>query len=229
MTGISIIVPIYNEEGYITKSISNIVNGLKNSPFEKEIIIIESGSTDKSPYIADELARKYKEVKTFHQNKREGLGSAIKLGISKATKEFILWIDGDNPIDPKDIEKGLLEIQEYDILAGYRLTRREGIKRLIYSYCYNKIVNFLFQLNIKDVNFSYKMFRRKIFEDIFIKSKGSFFATEILVEAKRKNYKIKQMGVEYFPRNTGGSKLANLLTIWKILCELWMFLTTNKR
>ena len=91
MLSLSIIIPIYNEEKIILKNFNIINNFFKKSNIDYEILIIESGSTDNSKNICQNLL-KNTSVKLYSQQKREGWGSALKLGYNKSTKKFISFI-----------------------------------------------------------------------------------------------------------------------------------------
>lgn len=97
---ISIVVPIYNTEKYLSNCIDSIINQTYQN---LEIILIDDGSTDNSGKIADNYAKKDKRVKVFHQ-KNQGQSAARNLGIKKATGDFISFIDSDDEIMPTFIE-----------------------------------------------------------------------------------------------------------------------------
>lgn len=98
---ISIVIPVYNLEGYIAKCIDSIVNqSYKNI----EIIIIDDGSTDKSPEIIKIYENKDRRIQYYFQDNK-GPGSARNIGIKKAQGSWITFVDGDDTVSPKFIEK----------------------------------------------------------------------------------------------------------------------------
>src|SRR4029453_17287600 len=115
----------------------------------------------------------------------------------------------------------LLEYQQADVLAAYRFDRTsEGLLRTIYTLGYSGVIRTLFGLRLRDVNFSFKLFRRSLLERIVLKSEGSFIDAEFLVRARRAGAAIIQIGVDYFPRTRGTSSLASPSVIVKILQEM---------
>jgi hypothetical protein len=114
-----------------------------------------------------------------------------------------------------------MEYLEADMICAFRFDRTsEGPKRILYSFVYNLLIRSLFDINIKDVNFSFKVMHRRVLESIELKSLGSFIDAELVVKAMRKGFRVFQMGVDYFPRTRGVSTLASPSVIMKMIREL---------
>jgi hypothetical protein len=114
----------------------------------------------------------------------------------------------------------LLRTYEADIASAYRFDRTdEGLTRVVYSSLYNGLVRVLFGVRVRDVNFAFKVCRASIFNNIVLKSEGSFIDAELIVRAKKLGYPIVQFGVDYFPRTRGVSTLSSPSVIVKILRE----------
>ncbi|MGC8756683.1 MAG: glycosyltransferase family 2 protein, partial [bacterium] len=96
----------------------------------------------------------------------------------------------------------------------------EGLRRLIYSYVYNSLIKLIFHLRVKDVNFSFKLVRKEVFNYVKLKSEGSFIDAELLIKAQRYGFKIIQFGTNYFPRTRGISTLSSSSVILKIIKEM---------
>ena len=107
---ISVIVPIYNVEKYLTKCIESIINQTYKN---LEIILVDDGSPDKSPIICDEYAKKDNRIKVIHK-KNGGLSDARNYGMSLATGEYISFIDSDDYIDEEMYEKMIFELINND-------------------------------------------------------------------------------------------------------------------
>jgi hypothetical protein len=112
-------------------------------------------------------------------------------------------------------------VQEADMLVAYRFDRTaEGTRRALYTWGYSVIIRALFGLKIRDVNFAFKLFRRRLLERFALKSGGSFIDAELVVRTLKAGGQIIQIGVDYFPRTRGESKLASGKVIVRILSEL---------
>jgi len=114
-------------------------------------------------------------------------------------------------------------IEEADMVIGYRLMRTESLRRKFQSKIYNWLIRLMFGLKVKDVNFAFKLFKREIIQKITLQSEGSFIDAELLIEAKRLGYKIKEIGLMYYPRAAGVSTLSGLDIIIKILKEMFAY------
>ncbi len=219
-SSVSIILPVYNEEQYVDKVVRKIARILQDSIENFEIVIIESGSTDNTPVIVDNLEREIHNVIVVHQEQREGMGSAVSLGITTASMEYFFLFDADEPFDFQDIFKAFDIINSCDIVSAFRLNRNEGMKRKVYSGVFNWLVRSLFNLKLRDINFSYKLYSSKVFEDIKLESKWGFHDAESLIKAHRKGFVIKQIGINYLQRELGESKFGGIGIISKIFFEM---------
>lgn len=110
---ISIIVPIYNTEKYLSICISSIINQTYTN---FELILVDDGSTDHSGQIADDYAKKDKRIKVIHQ-KNQGQSAARNAGLKKATGDFVSFIDGDDEIKPDFLEKLLSAYNKHTSLS----------------------------------------------------------------------------------------------------------------
>ena len=116
----------------------------------------------------------------------------------------------------------LLRIYEADIVSAYRFDRTgEGARRLVYSYVYNHLIQTVFGLRLRDMNFAFKLMRRSLLDNIELHSEGSFIDVELLARAQKLGFSIVQFGVDYFPRTRGISTLSSNAVIFKILREMW--------
>ena len=217
---VSVLLPVYNEEEYVGNVVRKIANILQDRFEDFEIVVIESGSSDKTPEIVNDLEKEFPCVRVLHQEKREGMGSAVSLGTKNASKDYYFLFDADEPFDFRDIFKAFEIIDSCDIVSAYRLDRNEGIKRHIYSLVFNWLVRTLFKLNLQDVNFSYKLYSSKVFDDIEIESKWGFHDAESLIKADRKGFVIKQIGIKYLNRELGESKFGGISIVIKIFLEM---------
>lgn len=222
---LTVIFPTYNEEANVVASVEGVREILRTRHRDFEVVVVDDGSTDRTAELADGLAAKYVEVKTIHHDRNYKLGRTLRTGFAAATKDIVFYTDADLPIDFRDINRGvdLLLRDGADAVTGYRLDRGESWWRMIYSAVYNWLINAVFGLGVKDVNFSYKIFTKKAIQRITPTSEGSFIDAELLARAKLADMRVVQMGVHYFPRRAGHSTLASPGVIVKILAEMSRF------
>jgi glycosyltransferase involved in cell wall biosynthesis len=220
---LSVVLPMHDEEAYVRRAVLAAREGVKTVCENYEIIVVDDGSTDRTGEIAQSLAQEDPRVRVLHQARRRGLGATLRAGYAATTRELVLYSDADLPFDFGEVPRAvrLLEYQEADVLAAYRFDRAsEGLLRTLYTLVYSGLVRGLFGLRFRDVNFSFKLFRRSLLERIELRSEGSFIDAEFLVSARNAGARIIQMGVDYFPRSRGRSTLATPAVIVGILWEM---------
>jgi glycosyltransferase involved in cell wall biosynthesis len=189
-----------------------------------EMVIVNDASTDTTPQLADAAAAANPRIKVVHHPVNRKLGGSIKSGFAAATGDVVLYTDADLPFDFREVHKAMRLMHQYeaDIVAAYRFDRTgEGYVRVVYSLFYNLMVRALFGCRFRDVNFAFKLVRRKVLEQVELTSEGSFIDAELMVSARKMNMSVVQFGVDYFPRTRGVSTLSSPSVIIKILKEAW--------
>ena len=223
---ISLVYPVFNEEENIERAVYFAEAVLHDITSGYEILIVNDASTDRSAEIADALARSNGCIKVFHHTRNLKLGGALRTGFGKATKELVFYCDSDLPVDLLELTRAvrIMEFTRSDIVSAFRFDRTaEGFVRTLYSVAYNLLIRFLFPLRVKDINFSFKLFKREMLDKFVLESQGSFIDAELLIKSKLHGFKIVQFGVDYFPRNRGTSTLASPDVIIKMIQELVAF------
>lgn len=220
---ISVFLPAYNEEENIERAVGNTVEVLRDISGDWEVIVVNDASKDRTGEIADRLAEEIPGVRAIHHEKNTRLGGALRTGFSNANKELVFYTDADNPIDMNDLRWAVPMMSDLDFITGYRLNRDEPLNRKIYSRCYNWLIRLLFGLKVRDVNFSFKLLKQEVLQKAKLHSEGSFIDAELLIEARKYGFCIKEVGVRYFARTQGVSTLASPTVIFKILAELWIY------
>ena len=209
---VSVVYPMFNEEENIERAVHFAEAALNNMTSDYEILIVNDASTDRSAEIAEALARSNPNVKVFHHKRNLKLGGALRTGFSKATKELVFYCDSDLPVDLTELNRAvrIMELTRSDIISAFRFDRTaEGPIRTVYSVCYNLLIRFLFPLRVKDVNFSFKLFKREVLNKVVLESEGSFIDAELLIQSKLHAFKIVQFGMDYLPINRRLELLSN--------------------
>ena len=111
-------------------------------------------------------------------------------------------------------------MKDFDIVSCYRLNRQDGPVRKLNAWCWTKLVCFVFGMKIKDIDCAFKLFKRKIFDDIKMQSTGALIDAEILARAIHKGYTVTQTGVHHYPRTAGAQTGANISVILRAFKEL---------
>jgi len=225
---LTIFFPAWNEEETIERAVDaafDAAEGLVDAGEIEwfEVLIIDDAYTDRTPEIADRLAAENNRVRVVHHERNRKLGGSLRTGFAEARGELVLYTDADLPFDMAEAAKAvrLLRIYDADIVSAFRFDRTgEGPRRLIYSYVYNHLVQLLFGLRLRDMNFAFKLVRRRVLELVDLQSEGSFIDVELLARSQKMGFSIIQFGVDYFPRTRGVSTLSSNAVILTILQEM---------
>jgi glycosyltransferase involved in cell wall biosynthesis len=215
---------MYNEEAYVERAVAAVRGALREVGGEgHEILIVDDASTDRTGALADAIARADASVRVLHNERNLTLGGTLRRGYAAATRDLILYTDADLPFDLQEVPRAvrLLEYQQADVLAAYRFDRTsEGLLRTLYTLVYSALIRTLFALRLRDVNFSFKLFRRSLLDKFELKSEGSFIDAEFLLRSRKAGASIIQIGVDYFPRSRGVSTLGSPRVILRLLGEM---------
>ncbi len=198
---LSIIIPVYNEIG----SIGEIISKVNESPYEKEIIIVDDYSTDGTREYLKGL--KGNHITTIFHDRNQGKGAALRDGIAHAKGDVIIIQDADLEYDPKEYPKLLEPILsgKADVVYGSRFLG--GPHRVLYFWHYmgNTIVtllsNMFTNLNLTDMETGYKVFKREVLDGIVIESNRFGFEPEITAKLAKKRCRIYEVPISYYGRS----------------------------
>ncbi len=200
---ITVFFPCYNEQNNVAGVVQRAVEVLEDLRADYEIIIVNDGSVDNTGRVADEIAATNERVRVIHHPRNLGYGAALQSGFRAATRELVFYTDGDGQFDVKEMPLLLPLMAEYDIVSGYRMNRQDPPFRRLAGWLWTRMNDFLFALDVRDMDCAFKLFKRAIFDHITMESQGALIATEILARAVRKGYKITERGVHHYPRTSG--------------------------
>lgn len=214
MTELSIIIPVYNEQGNIGRLVKKINSVLS---FDFEIIVVNDGSTDST---LDELRLEKCQIIDLKENM--GKGYAMRKGIAFAKGKYCLFIGGDGQDDPKEIITLYNKIKEgYDCVIGSRFIQSTQLQN---RYSQNAVlpvnefgnktltfmINLLFQKKITDSQAEFKIYETKKLRSLDLVSNRFEIETEMLIKSFRKKFSIIEMPVHRYERVHGISKLFNI-------------------
>jgi glycosyltransferase involved in cell wall biosynthesis len=197
---LSIIIPAYNEVNFIDE----IIKKVKETPYEKEIIIVDDCSTDGTREYLKGL--KEDNIMTIFHEKNLGKGAALRNGIARAKGDIIIIQDADLEYDPKEYPRLLGPILDgkADVVYGSRFLG--GPHRVFYFWHYlgNSMVtlisNMFTNLNLTDMETGYKVFKKEIFDGITIESDRFGFEPEITAKIAKKRFRIYEVPISYYGR-----------------------------
>lgn len=165
---LSIVIPVYNEEGNIEKLHKELADVLGKLDLPYEVIWVNDGSKDKSLAVLQGLAKTDTRVKVFNFAYNFGQTAAMSAGIKYATGDIIIPMDADLQNDPSDIPQFLAKIKEgYDVVSGWRKDRKDALMiRKVPSWVANYIIRKITGVNIHDYGCSMKAYKRELLQGV---------------------------------------------------------------
>jgi glycosyltransferase involved in cell wall biosynthesis len=225
--------PAYNEQENVERTVDLALREV--APLVDgsiEVLIVDDGSSDRTPEIADSLAAADPRVRVHHQPNR-GYGGALKAGFENARGELIGFSDGDLQFDLKEMARLLDRLNDetrpVDAVIGFRIKRRDPFHRIFIAKTYNAVVSVLFGLRVRDIDCAMKLFRREVFDGLRLDADGPFLSAETLIKLRARGTPMAQVGVNHYPRaagtNTGASFIKILRTFRDIGLLRWALWT----
>ncbi len=210
---LSIVMPVYNEE----RTLEEIVRRVQATPYDKELILVDDCSRDRTPQIMAELAKTYDNVRCFRHETNQGKGGALATGFSKVTGDIVLIQDADLEYDPADYVLLLRPILEgkADVVFGSRFLGGAYARvHLFYHYIGNRtltlISNCFTNLNLTDMETCYKVFRREVAQKITIRSRTFAVEPEITAKVAKLRVRVYEVPISYAGRDYSEGKKIGL-------------------
>ncbi|MBN1434928.1 glycosyltransferase family 2 protein [Candidatus Fermentibacterales bacterium] len=232
---LSIFFPALNEEQNVEYMIAQ-ASLVAGQLLEKwEVIVVDDGSTDSTAAIVARLSRDDPRIRLVSHGRNRGFGEALRSGIRASRYDWVFYSDCDGQFDLSQLEEALALAVDSDIVAGYRRRRMDPGLRLLYSLAYGSLVSLMFWTGFKDVDSSFKLYRKGIFERFFPRSTTGVADFEILYLARRMGFRVRQFPVRHYPRRAGTVsfeavragffawvKLGAIVDMWRQLWRLRM-------
>ncbi len=208
LKGLSIILPVYNEQKAIEETISQLIQAKKNIDFDVEIILINDGSNDSTEVILKKLSQE--DFRVIHHQRNLGYGAALKTGVRAAKYAYIAITDADNTYPNNRIPEFFHKVLENDIdmMVGARTGNSVKVSfiRKFAKWVLNKTANYLANVKIPDINSGFRIMKKEVVKSFFkILPDGFSFTTTITLAMEINGYSVKYEPIDYFGRK-GKSK-----------------------
>jgi len=240
MPYLSVIIPGYNEEKTISKTLLAVDQYLQKQPFEYEIIMVSDGSKDQTAQIAQDFTRQIKNLKVIDNKENHGKGWVVRQGMLAAQGQVRLFMDADNAttLDHFDRMKPYFE-QGADVVIGTRDKKdAPGAKQAVpqpflkrqLGNAGNLVIQIMAVWGIWDTQCGFKAFSAKAVNDIFPKMKIDrwSFDVEALALARRLKYKIEMVPVFWVNNPNSRVNLKAYLQFFKEVFKIWWWLWADK-
>ena len=203
---VSIVVPVYNEEKAILKTIQNIESIVKNGQYQYEIIVVNDGSIDKT----DEILRGQKNIILVRHAYNRGYGASLLSGIQKAKYDYVLIVDADGTYPIEDIPRFLNEMEDQDMIVGVREGKLAlgAFPRRAARWCLVKLANYLTGYQIPDLNSGMRLMKKSIvLEFAHLLPQNFSFTTTITLAMICSNHYVTYIPIRYRKRLGGRSHI----------------------
>lgn len=232
MTSLSIVIPAYNEQDSLGFVLKDALKKLPKYFKNYEIIVVDDGSTDKTPAIADAYARKSRRIKVIHK-KNQGYNQAMITGIAAATKDYVGYMQADAQNLVDDFKHCYSVLSKYDLIfVGRGKPKDYNIVRLLFHYGGFILYRILFGLTYEDPHWVYFWKTKELKKLPLDPNGGVFFLVESLIRFERKGLRVKELTpVEYRSRMGGEQKAVKfkvILRTLKSVMRLWWQIAVNK-
>jgi len=215
---LSIVVPLYNEEESVEKLLSGILEVGDHFDFPYEVIFVDDGSEDGTWQIIEGLKQTNSHLRAIKFRRNYGQTNAMVAGCDHALGEIIVTMDGDLQNDPEDIPLLLAKLQEgYDIVSGWRKTRKDKYARVLISKVANAIISFTTGVRLHDYGCSLKAYRSECIKSLKAYGEMHRFLPAL---ARMTGARVTEVTVKHHPRKYGVSKYG-FDRILKVLSDIF--------
>ena len=225
---ISAVLPAFNEEANLEQSVGRMAQALDTYARNSEIIVVDDGSLDQTPFVLERMAGLYPTLRVVRHPDNRGYGAALRSGFAAARCPWVFMMDADNQFDPSELSLLLHHAAEADIVTGYRKHRRDPVLRRLNAWAFFTLVRFFFGHLVRDVNCAFKLIRRDLLTRMDLHADGALINAEVTVLARRLNARIIEVPVHHYPRLSGKQTGANPLVVLRAFRELLAFRATHR-
>jgi len=202
---LSLVIPAHNEESRLPATLEQVFAFLTLQNYAAEVIVVENGSTDRTLEIAQSFASRHTQLKVIHTDER-GKGLAVKQGMLAARGAFRFFADADFSMPVSEINRFLPPaLPDCDIVIASRETPgavryNEPFRRHLSGRIFNALIRLVVLPGLDDTQCGFKCFRARVAEEIFPRQTmpGWSFDVELLYIARRKGYRIKEIGIPWY-------------------------------
>jgi dolichol-phosphate mannosyltransferase len=227
---ISLIIPVFNEEGNLKVLYSEIKATMDSLGRTYEIIFVNDGSGDASASLLNEFASHDASIVVIHFDKNYGMTSALDAGFRKGAGKIILTMDADLQYRTADLIRIVQELQLEcnDVVVGYRINRREadGFIKAFSSKTANYVRNITLGEHVRDAGCFLRGFRKECLENLVLYQGFQVFISSLMNMA---GCRIKEIPVQVFPRRFGRSKFNIRNRLWKELLALLVVMWLKRK
>jgi glycosyltransferase involved in cell wall biosynthesis len=204
MTEVSIVIPVFDEEGSLRELHRRITEVMAGFGRSYQIVFVDDGSRDGSLAVLEQLFREDAAVSVLSFRRRYGKSAALGVGFDEADGRIIVTMDADLQDDPREIPNLIAELERgYDLVSGWKKHRKDPISKTIPSKIFNSVTAWVTGLRLHDINCGLKAYRRVVTDEIKVYGELHRF---LPVFAYKESFRVSEIPVAHHPRKFGKTK-----------------------
>jgi glycosyltransferase involved in cell wall biosynthesis len=221
--GLSAVLPAYNEEALLGTTVCHVARVLRELVDHFEIVVVDDGSRDGTPDVLRRLQAEQPDLplRVVTHAVNQGYGAALASGFDASRNELVVMLDADGQFDVAELVHFLRALDDStDMVIGWRAHRADPFMRTVNARGWKLLIGTLFGYTARDVDCAFKLFRRRVWEEMTVQARGATFSAEFLIKARRLGFRVKELPVSHFPRRAGSPTGAHPKVIARAFKEL---------
>lgn len=223
---LTVAMPAYNEAANLPQNVPRLIERLSMLQPSFEIVIVNDGSQDATPQIAEALAQQDSRVRVYHHPFNRGIGAGFVTALQAARGEFLILIPADLALNLDQLHRYLDAARDADLVVGCTSARTDyTVFRNIVSVVNIRLIQWLFGLKQRQFNYI-SLYRTRLLKDMDIEYAGSaFFFAEIIIKARDRGARIVEADLDYVPRKHGkatGARPSLILKTGRDMIHFWL-------
>lgn len=220
LTGLTVVLPCFNEADNVADAVRAATRAARRCAACYEVVVIDDGSSDATAEITGRLAVHDPNVRLVVHPQNLGYGAALRSGIEAARMPWVLLTDADLQFDLGELEDFLPAARDADLVAGWRILRKDPAHRRANAAAWNWLVRRVVGVPVRDVDCAFKLIRHDALKEIELVSGGAMLSTELVMRLHTAGARIEEIGVHHRPRVAGEQTGASPRVIARAFREL---------
>ena len=233
VASISAFFPCYNDAATIASMVNAALQTIDRLGVDGEVIVIDDGSTDRSPHVLKELVDVEPRLRVVTHDENRGYGGALLSGFDAATGQWVFYTDGDAQFDPCELELLAAHASpDVDVVQGWKIQRGDNLARRVIGRVYHRAVALAFGLRIRDTDCDFRLIRKEALDRIELVHTSGVICVELVRKLQDSGARFVEVPVHHYPRPYGKSEFFRLRSVLRTLADLaviWVELIVLRR
>lgn len=222
LSSLSILIPAYKDEDTISLVVNRAVQAGRLYAQQFEIVVCNDASPDHLSSVLHTLKKTIPNLRIFTHAKNKGYGGTVKDLYFVGKYEWLFTIPGDYQMDPMELQQLVPYTKQWDMIIGWRSDRQDTQARKRQSVLYNQLLQWLFHIDIHDVN-SIRLMKKDIMKTRKITSTSAFVDAELTIGAIRDGFAVRECPISHRKRQTTGASGGKLKIILPVIRDMLVY------